>query len=100
LCVRAGAATAIAGLRGGFSDLQLGNFCSFSRMCAPLTSFPPPLHRAPHASTLTVPHVHAFPAPRSFCRKLVASTVMSYIAWLALVPSLYINIADNEEGPW
>ena len=37
---------------------------------------------------------------RSFCRKLVASTVLSYLAWLAMAPSLYINIADNENGPW
>jgi hypothetical protein len=37
---------------------------------------------------------------RSFCRKLVASTVMSYLAWLCLVPSVYINVADNEDGPW
>ena len=35
-----------------------------------------------------------------FCRKLVASTVMSYLAWLAMVPSLYINIVENEDGPW
>ena len=62
-----GAATALAGLRGGFSDLQLGNYCSISRI---------------------------------FCRKLVASTVLSYVAWLFLVPSLYINVVENEEGPW
>ena len=37
---------------------------------------------------------------RSFCRKLVGSTVLSYLAWLAMAPSLYINIADNENGPW
>ncbi len=30
-----GAATAIAGLRGGFSDLGLANFCDISRMCVP-----------------------------------------------------------------
>ena len=63
----AGAATALAGLRGGFSDLQLVNYCSYSHI---------------------------------FCRKLVASTVMSYLAWLAMVPSLYINIVENEDGPW
>ncbi len=37
---------------------------------------------------------------RSFCRKLVAATVCSYIAWLAMVPSLFINIVENEDGPW
>jgi hypothetical protein len=26
--------------------------------------------------------------------------VMSYLAWLCLVPSVYINVADNEDGPW
>jgi hypothetical protein len=65
--VAAGAATALAGLRGGFSDLQLVNYCSYSNI---------------------------------FCRKLVASTVLSYLAWLAMVPSLYINIVENEDGPW
>jgi hypothetical protein len=62
-----GAATAIAGLRGGFSDLSLVDYCSVSQV---------------------------------FCRKLVASTVFSYVAWLFLAPSLYINIISNEEGPW
>jgi len=62
-----GAATACAGLRGGFSDLGLANYCSISKI---------------------------------FCRKLVAATVMSYIAWAALVPSLYVNLLENEEGPW
>ena len=41
---RAGAATALAGLRGGFSDLQLGGYCGFNTMCV----------------CITAPHTHCF----------------------------------------
>lgn len=86
----AGAATAIAGLRGGFSDLSLSNYCQTSNMCA-----------AAHPAQRCVAFRLTRRLPRrSFCRKLVGATVMSYMAWLSMAPSLYINIADNEDGPW
>ncbi len=57
------------------------------------------LPAAARAGALTAPRARRAPG-RSFCRKLVAATVFSYIAWLAMVPSLYINIVENEDGPW
>lgn len=84
-----GAATALAGLRGGFSDLRTSyDFCSTSdSFCksAPL------LHSAAPRRTLLTPRSRL---------ELVAASVFSYLAWLFTMPNLIVNIHGNERGPW
>jgi len=36
-----------------------------------------------------------------FCRKLEASAAFSFLACLAILPSVYLNaVSNNETGPW